>query len=68
MCSLAFGPNFPRAAAARSGPGLITARASDTRTQVGADIAIGPLTRDPGTRLAFVRGPEGIMVELVQIR
>ena len=34
----------------------------------GADVAIGPLTRDPGTRLAFIRGPEGIMVELVQAR
>ena len=34
----------------------------------GADIAIGPLTRDAGTYLAFVRGPEGIMVELVQQR
>ena len=32
----------------------------------GADIAVGPLTRSPGLRLAFVRGPEGIMVELVQ--
>jgi lactoylglutathione lyase len=32
----------------------------------GADIAIGPLTRSAGLRLAFVRGPEGIMVELVQ--
>jgi catechol 2,3-dioxygenase-like lactoylglutathione lyase family enzyme len=32
----------------------------------GADIAIGPLTRDAGTYLAFVRGPDGIMVELVQ--
>jgi lactoylglutathione lyase len=32
----------------------------------GADIAIGPLTRNPGLRLAFVRGPEGVMVELVQ--
>ena len=36
--------------------------------QKGADIVIGPLTRNPGTRLAFVRGPEGIMVELVQRR
>jgi catechol 2,3-dioxygenase-like lactoylglutathione lyase family enzyme len=36
--------------------------------QKGADIAIGPLTRQPGSRLAFVRGPEGIMVELVQRR
>jgi len=34
----------------------------------GAEVAIGPLTRDPGTRLAFIRGPEGIMVELVQKR
>lgn len=34
----------------------------------GADIAIGPLTRSAGLRLAFVRGPEGIMVELVQQR
>ena len=34
----------------------------------GAELAIGPLTRDPGTRLAFIRGPEGIMVELVQKR
>lgn len=32
----------------------------------GAEIAIGPLTRSAGLRLAFVRGPEGIMVELVQ--
>ena len=32
----------------------------------GADIAIGPLTRSPGLRLAFVRGPQGVMVELVQ--
>ena len=33
----------------------------------GAEIAIGPLTRSPGLRLAFIRGPEGIMVELVQL-
>ena len=32
----------------------------------GADVAIGPLTRSPGLRLAFVRGSEGIMIELVQ--
>ncbi|MCB1548599.1 MAG: VOC family protein [Hyphomicrobiaceae bacterium] len=31
----------------------------------GAEIAVGPLTRQTGTRLAFVRGPDGIMVELV---
>lgn len=34
----------------------------------GADIAVGPLMRDVGTYLAFIRGPEGIMVELVQKR
>ncbi len=34
----------------------------------GAEVAIGPLTRDPGTYLAFIRGPDGIMVELVQQR
>ncbi len=34
----------------------------------GAEVAIGPLTRDPGTRLAFIRGPERVMVELVQRR
>jgi lactoylglutathione lyase len=32
----------------------------------GAEIAIGPLRRNPGLRLAFIRGPEGIMIELVQ--
>ena len=29
-------------------------------------VATGPLTRDAGTYLAFIRGPEGIMVELIQ--
>ena len=42
--------------------------ACDELRAKGADVVIGPLTRDPGTRLAFIRGPEGIMVELVQIR
>ena len=42
--------------------------ACDELLAKGADVVIGPLTRDPGTRLAFIRGPEGIMVELVQIR
>jgi hypothetical protein len=31
-------------------------------------VTVGPLTRDAGTYLAFIRGPEGIMVELVQKR
>ena len=34
----------------------------------GAEIAVGPVTRDAGVYLAFVRGPDGIMVELVQKR
>jgi lactoylglutathione lyase len=34
----------------------------------GADVAVGPVTRDAGTYLAFIRGPEGIMIELVQKR
>ena len=34
----------------------------------GATIAVGPVTRDAGTYLAFVRGPDGIMVELVEKR
>lgn len=34
----------------------------------GADVAVGPLTRDAGTYLAFIRGPDGIMVELVEKR
>jgi catechol 2,3-dioxygenase-like lactoylglutathione lyase family enzyme len=34
----------------------------------GAEIDTGPLTRDPATRLAFTRGPDGVMVELVQQR
>jgi catechol 2,3-dioxygenase-like lactoylglutathione lyase family enzyme len=42
--------------------------ACDELRAKGADVVIGPLTRDPGTRLAFMRGPEGIMVELVQLR
>jgi lactoylglutathione lyase len=32
----------------------------------GADIAEGPVVRNPGLYLAIVRGPEGVMVELVQ--
>lgn len=32
----------------------------------GAEIAVGPVMRSPGLHLAFVRGPEGVMVALVQ--
>jgi catechol 2,3-dioxygenase-like lactoylglutathione lyase family enzyme len=45
----------------------VDAAVADLRAK-GAEIAIGPLTRDRGTRLAFIRGPEGVMVELVQRR
>ena len=45
----------------------VDAACDELRTK-GADVVIGPLTRDPATRLAFIRGPEGIMVELVQLR
>ena len=48
--------------------GLTVDDACEELRAKGADVAIGPLTRDPGTRLAFVRGSEGIMVELVQRR
>ena len=34
----------------------------------GAEVAVGPLTRDAGTYLAFIRGPDAIMVELVEKR
>ena len=43
----------------------VDAAVEELRTK-GAEIAVGPLTRSPGLRLAFVRGPEGVMVELVQ--
>lgn len=43
----------------------LEAAVAELRTK-GADIAIGPLTRSPGLHLAFVRGPDGVMVELVQ--
>jgi lactoylglutathione lyase len=45
----------------------VDAAVAELRTK-GAEIAIGPLTRDPGTRLAFIRGPDAVMVELVQQR
>jgi len=43
----------------------VDAAAAELRAK-GADIPIGPLTRSPGLRLAFVRGPDGVMVEIVQ--
>lgn len=38
---------------------------ADLRSK-GAEIAVGPVTRSKGLYLAFVRGPERIMIELVQ--
>lgn len=32
----------------------------------GAEFALEPVNRQPGTRLAFVRGPQGVLVELIQ--
>lgn len=32
----------------------------------GANIVIGPLSFQPGFRIAFIEGPDGVMVELVQ--
>ena len=32
----------------------------------GAEIALEPVTRQPGVRLAFVRAPQGVLVELIQ--
>ena len=43
----------------------VDAAAAELRAK-GADIPIGPLTRSAGLRLAFVRGPDGVMVEIVQ--
>ncbi len=43
----------------------IDAAVADLREK-GADIAVGPVDYSAGTRLAFIRGPEGVMVEIVQ--
>jgi lactoylglutathione lyase len=43
----------------------LDAAVSELRAK-GAEIPVGPVMRSPGLYLAFVRGPEGVMVELVQ--
>ena len=43
----------------------IDAAVGDLRAK-GAEIAVGPMEYSAGTRLAFIRGPEGVMVEIVQ--
>ena len=43
----------------------LDAAVADLRAK-GAEIPIGPVARNPGLYLAFVRCPEGIMIELVQ--
>jgi catechol 2,3-dioxygenase-like lactoylglutathione lyase family enzyme len=45
----------------------IDAAVADLRAK-GADIAVGPMDYSAGTRLAFIRGPEGVFVEIVQRR
>jgi lactoylglutathione lyase len=58
-------PPFPHYGLEHIGLTVHYAAVEELRAK-GAEIAIGPLTRSPGLRLAFVRGPEGIMIELVQ--
>jgi lactoylglutathione lyase len=43
----------------------IDAAVADLRYK-GADIFVGPMEYSAGTRLAFIRGPEGVVVEIVQ--
>jgi lactoylglutathione lyase len=43
----------------------INAAVAELRAR-GADIFVGPMDYGPGTRLAFIRGPEGVAVEIVQ--
>ncbi len=43
----------------------IDAAVTDLRAK-GADIFVGPIDYSAGTRLAFIRGPEGVVVEIVQ--
>src|SRR5208337_1841523 len=45
----------------------IDAAVADLRAK-GAEIFVGPMDYSAGTRLAFIRGPEGVMVEIVQRR
>lgn len=43
----------------------IDAAVADLRAK-GADIFVGPMEYSAGTRLAFIRGPEGVVIEIVQ--
>jgi catechol 2,3-dioxygenase-like lactoylglutathione lyase family enzyme len=60
-------PDFPHLGLEHIGLGVddLDAAVAALRAK-GADIPIGPLAGGPGFRLAFVRGPEGVMVELLQ--
>ena len=64
---VAAAPGFPHYGVEHFGLTVddLDAAAAELRAK-GADIPIGPLTRSPGLRLAFVRGPDGVMVELVE--
>lgn len=63
------GPGFPHLGLEHIGLGVadVDAAVAALRDR-GADIAIGPLAAGPGFRLAFIRGPEGVMVELLERR
>ena len=59
-------PGFPHLGLEHIGLGVedVDAACAHLRA-LGADIPVGPLTAGP-FRLAFIRGPEGVMVELLQ--
>ncbi len=45
--------------------GNVDATVAELRAK-GAEIALEPVNRQPGVRLAFVRGPQGVLIELIQ--
>ncbi|MBL6454886.1 VOC family protein [Belnapia sp. T6] len=61
-------PAFPYCGLEHIGLGVADLDAAlDHLRALGADVAIGPLQAGP-LRLAFIRGPEGVMVELLERR
>ncbi len=59
-------PGFPHLGLEHIGLGVDDVDAACAHLEsLGADIAIGPLAAG-AFRLAFIRGPEGVMVELLQ--
>ena len=63
------GPSFPHLGLEHIGLGVddLDAACAALRAK-GAEITVGPMQAGPGFRLAFVRGPEGVMVELLERR